>query len=234
LKPVFLIAANFLREQRWPLIVLLGWVGFSGVIGGVGASISPDDALFFLKQQAVYGVAFSAFLAASAIHNERRSRRVLAVLSKGIERREYLAGLLCGVVFGTAVYCLGMGLAGSFVFARAGIPQQQLWLLLLLLMVAALLTATLALLFATFLAPLLATAGTALVLGAFGAMAHLAGGVWLHVLPAYLLIESIMRFSSSGIRPEWGLVTSSVIQSIVVWLIASWVFSRRDLAVAVE
>ena len=79
MKPVLLIALNFVREQRWPIFVLLLWVLLLGIFGLVAdASRNREDLLFIFKQVAVYVVAFSVFFGSSAIHNERKSRRVLA------------------------------------------------------------------------------------------------------------------------------------------------------------
>ncbi|HYG99250.1 MAG TPA: hypothetical protein VD837_08960, partial [Terriglobales bacterium] len=67
MKPILLIATNFLREQRWPLLVLVMWVVLSSAVSGLGAdTVATDDVLFFLKTQAIYGVAFVAFLSSAA------------------------------------------------------------------------------------------------------------------------------------------------------------------------
>lgn len=238
MREMWLIAANLLREQRWPLLILLLWVFGSSVISGLGSERPvPDDVLFFLKTQAVYGVAFTAFMAASAIHNERKSRRILSVLSKGIHRGQYIAGLLQGVLMAAAGYCLAMGVTGGVLFVEARLPEIQLWSVLALLMTALVVTSTLAMLFSTFLSPLLATAATALALGTPALAARVAGGRWSHVLPVYSLINSIMEFSvdtAGGWRPIWTMVGWSMLDAAVLWGIASWIFARRDIAVAVE
>jgi ABC-type transport system involved in multi-copper enzyme maturation permease subunit len=230
-----LIAGNFVREQRWPIIMLLLWVFISGFITTVGG-MGVDDVLFFVKQQAVYGVAFSAFLAASAIQNERRSRRILAVLSKGVGRRQYLGGLLTGVMAAATVYCAAMGCVGTVMFRRAGLRQESLWLLLLVLLAACLLTATLAIFFATFLSALLATAATAVTLGAPVVAAQVAGPGWANsVLPVYRLMEVIMAMGGRRTLPDvWDMVAWAIVNALAVWLAASFVFSYRDIAVAIE
>lgn len=232
--PVLLIAGNFVREQRWPIIMLLLWVLISGFITTLGG-MAVDDVLFFVKQQAVYGVAFSAFLAASAIQTERRSRRILAVLSKGIERRQYLAGLLTGVMTAALAYCAGMACVGTVMFARAGLREEQLWFMLLMLVAACMVTATVAMFFATFLSALLATAVTAIALGTPVLAAQIAGPKWGKVLPVYRLMEAIMTAGSTGATPAmWNMVGWAVVNALVVWLAASFVFSYRDIAVALE
>ncbi len=120
MRPVFLIALNFLRESRWAILLLLLWAVISGGAAAYSIKESQDDALFFVKQQAVYGVVFTAFLASSAIYNQRRSRRILAVLSKAVGRAEYLAGLEVGFLANAAVYSAAVAVLGAWVFARAG------------------------------------------------------------------------------------------------------------------
>ncbi len=87
MKPILLIALNFVREQRWPIFVLLLWVVLLAVVG-LFADLprERDDLLFIFKQIAIYVIAFSVFFGASAIYNERRSRRILGVLSKAVGR----------------------------------------------------------------------------------------------------------------------------------------------------
>lgn len=238
MKPMALIAVNFLREQKWPLLVLLFWVLLSSVASGLGQQkLAVDDVLFFLKTQAVYGVTFIAFLAGSAIHNERKSRRIVAVLSKGIYRGQYIAGLLAGVLVAGAVYTLAMGAAGSFMFKTAGLPLSELWAVMALLMTALLVTSTVAMFFSTFLSPLFATAATAFALGTPALAARVVGGGWSRVLPVYFLMESIMNFSvntANGWQPLWSAVFWACMDSTVLWIFASWLFSYRDLTIAIE
>ena len=83
MKPVLVIAVNFVREQRWPILVMLLWVLLLAFLGlTTEAGRQGEDLLFVFKQVAVYVVAFSVFFGSSAIFNDRRSRRILSVLSK--------------------------------------------------------------------------------------------------------------------------------------------------------
>ncbi len=238
MRPILLIALNFIREQRWPLVVLLLWVLGSSLAASFGTDkLATDDVVFFLKTQAVYGIAFIAFLSASAIYNERKSRRILAVLSKGISRSSYLFGLLLGVLIAGAAYCLAMGTTGGLMFRNAGIPQDQLWWVILVLMTSFVVTSTVAMFFATFLNPLFSTAATAFALGTPAIAAHIAGGPWSRILPVYDLMNSILNFSvntATGWDTVWGSVFWALVDSAILWLIASWLFSYRDIAVAIE
>jgi hypothetical protein len=232
---VLLIAGNFLREQRWLIILLLGWVFASSFLLGLDQRPAMDDSLFILRQQAVYGLAFAGFLAAAAIHNERRTRRILTVLSKGIERRHYLAGLLCGIAAIEIVYTIAMAIGGEWVLRRSEESRAGLWWMLLVLFVTAILIAAIALFFSTFLNPLLAMAASALTVAIPPALAPAMGARFPLVLPVYDLVAYIMASSlRAAASPDPALLAIAAVEAALFWLGAAWVFGRRDIAAAVE
>jgi ABC-type transport system involved in multi-copper enzyme maturation permease subunit len=233
-KPVFLIALNFLRESRWAILLLLLWAGISGAAAAYSIKESQDDALFFVKQQEVYGVVFTAFLASSAIYNQRRSRRILAVLSKAVGRAEYLAGLEVGFLAAAAVYSVAVGVLGAWVFGRAGFSVTRVIPIVVMLFAASALVGSVALLFSTFLSPLFAIALTAIVVGINGVLAQISSGVLTQVMPAYVLIQSMLGFSFDNWTPAWTPVGWSLVESVAVWALASLIFASRDLAVLIE
>lgn len=232
---VCLIAANFLREQRWVLVALVASVILLSSLASWDAA-SLDDVLYFLKQQALYGVAFSVFLASAAIHNDRRSRRILAVLSKGIKRGEYLAGLLLGVWSASFVYCVAMALAGVVVFPRAKVPQPSSWIIIVALLLVSMLTSAISLLFATIMPPLLAALATAFTLGIMSAIAKVAAVTGI-AFPVFPLVKMVVEFSPAT-RLRWSMalpyLVITLIESIVAWWIAARVFAVRDVAIPVE
>ena len=72
MKAVLLIAVNYVREQRWPIFVLLLWILLLAFLGLIGdPSHQREDILFIFKQVAIYVVVFSIFFGGSAIYNER-------------------------------------------------------------------------------------------------------------------------------------------------------------------
>src|SRR5438552_17552663 len=154
MRTVLLIAVNFVREQRWPILVLLLWVlllAFQGLVTEMPRE--REDLLFIFKQVAVYVVVFSVFFGGSAIHNERKSRRILAVLSKAVGRQQYLSGLVLGVTIACTIYCFALGISGSRTLGEPGFLVRHVWFLLPYLLVASLLAATFALIFSSFLNP---------------------------------------------------------------------------------
>lgn len=236
MRAVALIAVNLLRQQRWIMLLMVGYVA---VLLGVGAAVTlhgnPRDLIFLIRQLGSYAVLLALFSGAVAVHNERRSRRILAVLSKGIERRQYLAGLLLGIVLMIGVYCATLGVAAAAVLLAAGLPVSPLLPFLGVLLAACLLAAVLAMFFATFLHPWFALAVSGVVAAIPLLLEQVVGGSWGIVLPAYALTASLSSFSVlRPWHPGWELVLVALAESVGLWLAASWIFARRDITVAVE
>jgi hypothetical protein len=236
MKQILLIAVNFVREQRWPILVLQFWV-----LGLAAASLLLDlrrdreDVLLMFKQLAIYGVAFSVFFGGSAIYNERRSRRILAVLAKAIRRRDYLSGLLLGVGLAAGVFCFVLGFTGMWTLGSIGFSTWYLWYLMLCVLVACLLAAAVALFYSTHLNPWMSALLTGLTLSVPGVVAQELGGKWGYVLPVYSLMRTVLRASFQGApaMTAWPLMIA-LIELVMFWLAASWVFERVDVAVAVD
>jgi hypothetical protein len=242
-KPILLIAVNFVREQRWPIFVLLLWVllmAFLGLVTDIPRE--RDELLFIFKQVAVYVVVFSIFFGGSAIYNERKSRRILAVLSKAIARQQYLSGLIIGITFACGIYCFTLGLTGSWTLGQAGFPIQTIWFFMACLLSACMLAGTIALMFSTFLNPFFAAGATAIVLGAPAVALSLPTVFspimamrWGYSIPVYVLTTNIMQssYQNPG-KPYWFPVGLAMLEAFVFWILGAWIFSRVDVAVAVE
>jgi ABC-type transport system involved in multi-copper enzyme maturation permease subunit len=225
--PMLLIAGNFVRENRWPMVSLLAYVLLFGGVT-VFSSSNPDDVVFFLRSVGVYGLAFTALMSASGIHNERRSRRLLAVLSKGIERWQYLCGLLLGAMFDAAIYSVAVAALGSF--APRNIEVATVRELVVALLVSFFLAGTVALFFSTFLHPVMSVLATALTLGVMAA----AGRVVENIFPSYALAQAMLGFGVEGWTVPWGACAWAVLWAAMFAAMAAVVFARRDIAVAVE
>jgi hypothetical protein len=236
MRAVLLIAVNFVREQRWPVFVLLLWVLLLAFLGLV-TDIHHDreDLLFIFKQVAVYVVVFSIFFGGSALYNERKSRRVLAVLSKAVGRPQYLSGLVLGVVFATGIYCFSLGLTGSWTLGQAGFPVKQVWYFMMCLIAASALAGTVALTFSTFLNPFFAAGATALVLLLPALASHVGSQHWGYVIPVFHLMEIVLNasFHEPG-SMQWWPIGWAGLETIVIWGLAGRIFTRIDIAVAVD
>jgi len=234
-RPVLLIAGNFAREQRWPLFFLLLWVLGWALFGLVDPERGPEDALMIFRQLAVYSVTFGVFFGSSAIQADQRSRRVLAVLSKGISRSQYILGLLTGMASVLGIFCLCMGFTATWLLGRFGFHLGSLWFGMLALWTACLLTASLTLSLSTFMPPLFAAIATGTLAGIPALLAFRGDVVSKFVIPVYGLVEPLI---GADFAPSWHfhplLVLVGWIETAMFWMIASWIFSRRDLAVAAE
>ena len=236
MKAVLLIAVNYVREQRWPIFVLLLWILLLAFLGLIGdPSHQREDLLFIFKQVAIYVVVFSIFFGGSAIYNERKTRHILAVLSKAVSRPRYISGLMLGVIMACAIYCLSLGITGSWTLGQAGFPMAQVWFLMACVITACMLAGAVALMFSTFLNPYFAAGATAAVLG-LPALASYAGHTQIgFVIPVYPLTEAVIKssFSAPG-TPFWLPIGLALAETFAFWMLAAGIFTRVDVAVAVE
>src|SRR5690348_11672619 len=110
--PILLLAKNFVRQNRW---LLLAFVSMPLLLGAFLWSphhaASREDVVEIVQQEMFYGTAVVTFLASSAIYNEKRSRRIVGVLSKNVSRARYLLAMLLGSACFAVAYFLSMGVA---------------------------------------------------------------------------------------------------------------------------
>lgn len=236
MRPIVLIANNFAREQRWPLFFLLLWVVGWATFGIFADPRSgPEDFLMIFRQLAVYSVTFGVFFGSSAIQADQRSRRILAVLSKGISRGQYIFGLLSGIALVLGIFCLCMGFTASWLLGHFGFNERALWFGMLALWTACLLTASMTLMLSTFMPPLFAAIGAGTLAG-IPALLSLRGDAFSRfVIPVHGLLEPLIRADFSHTwHASPGIVVLGWVETAVFWLMAVWIFSRRDLSVSVE
>lgn len=233
---IWLIAQNFVRENRWPILILSVWIIFTTLITtGFGrARVSVYDAIFFVQQQAMYICGFSAFLAAYAIHNERKSRRVLLVLSKAVSRGQYLLAILIGFLTMAAGYAVLFGVCCTWLANRAGLPTGGVWGVALLVIAGSAIAAAVGIFFSTFLNPYLAIALTASMFGAPGLL-HPEHQPWFRLFPGLPVLLDILHFRfRAGWTMDWGAVVLALLEAALFWGLAVLVFAHRDIAVPVE
>lgn len=234
MKCAWLIAGNFVREQRLIGLLLAAYAIAAALFFGLARDTSLDDIAFIVKQQIIYAILFSGFIAVSAIHNERKTRRLLLVLSKSVTRAQYIAGLLVGVQAIIWGYLLLIWLGAVWVL-HGRVSIAQLTLIVGLALVVSVLTATLALFFASFLPPMLAMAAAGLLIILPVALARAVHPMWMDALPVYSLVAAITRAPLDGSwRPTWQLIVVCLLEAEAFFLGAAAIFSTRDVAVAVE
>lgn len=237
MKPVLLIAVNFVREQRWPILVLLVWVLLLAMLGLMtSASREGEDLLFVFKQVALYVLAFSVFFGSSAIYNDRRSRRILSVLSKDVQRSQYLSGLVIGITMASMIYSFALGLTGSWTLREAGFHVGHIWSVMLCLVVACALAGAVALMFSTFLNPFFAAGATAAAMGIPAALGYGFGVPQLaYIIPVYPLAETVLRASFNTTESvSWLPVLLAILETLTFLFLSARIFSYVDIAVAVD
>ena len=236
MRAALLIAANFLRQHRWPVLLLFAWIVLTaGATGDFGRSRPVNvDVYFYFQQQAIFICIFSAFLAADAIHSERKSRRILLLLSKAISRGEYLLAVMAATWATAIAYAILSAVCGVWLTAHAMLPSAGLWPLFTLVIAGALVSASVAMFFSTFLNPYLAT-GCTLALFSIPAAWHAArhaGAVWW---PGFSLLLQFLTFTlRPDWAPRWSTAAAALLESAIFWGLAAVIFERRDIAVPVE
>jgi len=234
MRAVLLIAANLLREARWYVLLMVGWVVGLTLLLQIDKRPKPADVVFIVSQEAAYGIVLALMMGAAAIHADRKTRRILSVLSKAVERREYLAGLLLGAAYQALIFLAAVAICGTWSARRLGLPSGSLWTFLVLPFCGAMLGAAAGLMCASFLHPLFATAASGLLLlGQYELEHAIAPGS--RTLPMETIVHSFFIF---GFQPDWAVpwlpCAGALIEALIFWLVASLIFQRRDIAVAVD
>jgi hypothetical protein len=234
MRAIFLIGINFVRTQWIALAVMSAYV--LGIGGVYRVHTQREEILFFLRWHAGYAIFFAIMIAIPALQTERKTRRILAVLSKGIRRSQYLAGILCGCAMISALFCLLIGATAAWLGQQGGIRTDGLAAITFLLFCCCLAAASTAVLFATFLHPLLATAATSTVLAL--PLAFVQPG-W-HAPWALFPVAALFRtlWTSFQFQPLGNIVRtlmlSAICQAIIFWIAAALVFARRDVTISPE
>lgn len=228
----WLIALNFVREQRWFILLMLSYIaGITALLALVEKQ--AEDSLVVLKQEVAYGLFFAVIIAAAVFQNERKTRRIVAVLSKAVARREYVAGVIAGVTLTVAIFYAAVFASILVLFPQA--PPGSTALLLVTMMVASVFAAVVTVVYATFLHPLLATALAGLTLGVPFLLERLGGAAWGRIFPLTALVRSALGFTPEhGAHFDATAVAIALAQSVALWMLASWIFSLRDVTTPVE
>lgn len=232
MRPVLLIATNFVRTQ-WVLLtlMLLYVVAIAGVFGWHS---QRSEVLFFLRQQTYYALFLGSMVGIPAIHNERKTRRILAVLSKGIHRWQYIAGMLLGAGMIAGAYCLAVGLATTWLCAQIGASTDGLPALMLVLFLCCMAAAAVGLFWSVMMHPVLALTATGLTLALplLLPARHLPGEV---LSPVSALARDVLHFEFGvATGAFWSLGVAAVVQAVIFFAGAAAVFAHKDVTIAPE
>jgi hypothetical protein len=227
MRSIFLLAADTMRQNRWLLIALLLWPLLLGSFVWSPHRHAPiDDVVAIVQQEVLYGLAIGAFLASSTIRNEERSRRIVGILSKAVARWQYLLGIVVGAVGCTAIYFLMVSLAANFLLGFSAAMLHYAGGLILNAVLATCWVAVFAIFLSVFLHPVISAAIT--LAAAYARFVVTTKGQPLPRLQAreYLFTNSLTIHNL--------LLLFVFMEAVVVFALASKLFSQRDVAVSIE
>jgi hypothetical protein len=233
MKAVWTIAIEFARQQRVMLIIFAFWIlGFDFLVAFFHRGNDSSDLAAIFTQQCIYGIAFTVFLSSSVLHTERNSRRVLAMLSKGITRAQYLGAHILGITLLAMLYFISAGVLFWLINRSFGVSVNVAETIAAGL-TAALLATAVSFAFATWAHPLIAAVLTMFVLTA--PMLFIGHSDALVVSPvAYFLRASIGFDHSQGWTGPWSYWLVAALETAAAWLAAALIFERQDVAVPTE
>jgi hypothetical protein len=233
MRSIFLIGINFVRSQWIALATLCAYVLGIGSI--YRSHTQPDDVLFFLRWHATYAIFFAILMAVPVLQTERKSRRILAVLSKGIHRWQYMTGILCGCAIISVIFCLLIGGTAAWLGQQAGMEMYGLGEIILALFLCCVASASTALFFAAFLHPLLAMAATSIVLSVPLALQQSGLFISPGFFPAASLFRMLWAFQFQQAASGLETITFAALFQTLLFLIAACaVFARRDVTISPE
>src|SRR5438067_343926 len=155
--PMLLLAARFVWQNRWLLLAFIAWPLLMGaMLWFPNRAASREDVSEMMQLELRYGVVVIAFLASSAIYNEKRSRRIVGVLSKAVSREQYLVGILFGLGCFAIIYFAAVGAAALWLIGFPTPVTLAVFAVFLAGVTASLWTASVTLLFSIFLFPFFA------------------------------------------------------------------------------
>jgi ABC-type transport system involved in multi-copper enzyme maturation permease subunit len=224
---IWLLARTFMRQNRWLMLAFVLWPFLFGTLLSLPQHPTSNEVQEIAVQEIFYGVAVVGFLASSAVHNEKRSRRILGVLSKAVSRAEYLGGLLVASACFAGIYLLSVSASLMWLLKPSAELAASCAALFLHAVIAALWIASLSLMLSIVLHPLLAAAlAGAMAFAPFAAASP--NAIWA---PVTNLTKAAGSFQHQLL---WPALAAGVIESAIFFALASAIFSRRDVTAAIE
>jgi hypothetical protein len=223
MRPILLIGTNFVRSQWLTLVVMTVYLAGMAIV--FANSPQRQETRFFLQIHSFYLLFIAVVIAVPTLQTERTSRRILAVLSKGIYRWQYLGGILCGCGMILAIFCLLVGGISWLLCVLGGFPTAGLAGLIVALFACCLMSSAMGLFYSTFLHPLLATGATLATL----ALPFAAG-----VTNATRLAGTVGKFRVGTAFNAVTVCAGALAVGIAFWLAGAAIFARRDVTVSPE
>ncbi len=236
MKNVFLIAGNHLRDQRWILLTMFGYVLFmSSIMAAVIRQSNYEDTRFFVEQQMWFAVLFGMFLSTSAINTDMRTRRLPSILAKAVHRWQYLLGIVVGITSALAAYCVVVSILGIVFSIRAGHPLHGMLQFAGSVLIATVAVETVGIFFGLLVPPIFATTATVGFLTVVPLLALRFMSALFYLAPVALLVtQTVRRFNNQASSLLRASAIATIIYAVIVFLLALAVFQRRDLSRATE
>jgi hypothetical protein len=231
-RPILLIAINYIRTQWLALVIMT--VYLFGIGGVFSLNQQRPEVLFFIRSQPLYLIFLALMLALPAIQADRKSKRIVAVLSKGIHRWQYLGGILVGCGLVTVFFTFLIWATAYFLCLRGGYPTSGLTLLSMALCSCGIAAAAAGLLYSTFLHPLLATAAATATLLLPIMMRNTGVHAPRILFPVSWLVDVIVGYRFGGTAGLATITVCAVMLTFLFWIAAVFTFARRDVTISPE
>jgi len=220
------VTRALLRENRWMLILLVLWpIVMAGILLVPGGTPDKDDVLAVLHQECFYALALVTVTAASILGSEQRSRRSVFVLARAVSRSQYLLSAMLSALISSLVFIGSFTLCGFLLVGESGGSFTAIGAMALLQFILCIWFAAVAVFFSIFLPAILASVAVSLVAGAIFLLGRHAVLFGVPRLIPDMLAMSLARPSAISATA----VASVLVQSVCVFLLAVYLFSRRDL-----
>lgn len=230
---MLLLAMNFVRSQWLFLVIMVTYL--LTMAGVIGWHQQRPEVVFYVRLESAYVLGFGMLIALPAIQTDIKSRRIVAVLSKGIHRWQYVGGLLCGCMMITAFLCAVVWGSVELLAAQGSLPATGLTQIMIVLFLGSAAAASVAMFWSVVLHPKLAAGATLAVL-LLPVMLESRGIYRLSGLfPVYQVFRVVndFRFQNPG-AGLWHIAAAATLQAVIFWVAASVLFARKDVTVTSE
>lgn len=231
MRAIFLIGLNFVRTQ-WIAVAVMS-VYILASVNLYLPSGHRNDFFFLLRLHCAYTISVIVMMAIPVLQTERKSRRILAVLSKGIYRWQYLSGLICGCAISAAIFCILLGFVVLWLGQSNEMSMNGLSAAMISLFFCCLASASTGLFFAVFLQPLLAIVAASFTL-TLPFILDAIGWPGSEFFPLGELFKAISLETGFQTAKVPLLIATAILQTFVFWIAAVIVFNHRDVTISPE
>lgn len=232
MRAVWLIGLNFVRMQ-WLTVVIMA-VYLLSIASVFAYNEQRQEVSFFFQSHAFYVLFLGSMLAIPAIQTERKSRRIVSILSKGIYRWQYLAGLWLGCSIITSFFSLMLGVIALNLCRAGHYRSDGLWPMTLALLMCCFMAVAVAVLYSVVMHPLLSVAATTVTLVLPYAVRVIDWRPLAGLFPVWWFSEATSAFHFNGAPDALRICISAFLLTPCFLSVAALAFARRDVTTAPE